>query len=83
MHDDPFSPFLFILTMEGMSNLLQPTKGKGWIRGFHAGGDSNMEITHLQYADENLIFCEVVEENILILRAIFIIFEAVSGLRII
>ncbi|KAM3238837.1 hypothetical protein P3L10_013870 [Capsicum annuum] len=67
--------------MEGMSNLLPTTKSNGWIKGFQVG-DDDLEITHLQCADDTLIFYEAVEENILILRTIFIIFEAVFGLHI-
>ncbi|WMV22464.1 hypothetical protein MTR67_015849 [Solanum verrucosum] len=79
---DPLSPFLFILAMEGMSNLIKTTKGKGWIKGFQAGELSSLEITHLQYADDTLVFCEAETKQILILRVIFVIFEAVSGLHI-
>ncbi|XP_059277663.1 uncharacterized protein LOC132031768 [Lycium ferocissimum] len=58
---DPLSPFLFILAMEGMSNMFQTAKVNGWIRGFQVGA-GNLEITHLQYADDNLVFCEAVAE---------------------
>ncbi|XP_055823306.1 uncharacterized protein LOC129891851 [Solanum dulcamara] len=74
---DPLSPFLFILAMEGVSNIINTAKGKGWIKGFQAGDLSNLEITHLQYADDT-----VVAKQILILRVIFVIFEVVSDLHI-
>lgn len=64
---DPISPF-FILAMKGMSNVINTAKLKG-------------RITHLQ-SDDTLVFCEAVENQILILRVIFILFEAVSGLHI-
>ncbi|XP_060216840.1 uncharacterized protein LOC132644271 [Lycium barbarum] len=81
---DPLSPFLFILAMEGLSNMIQTTKVKGWVRGFQVDNRlvNNLEVTHLQYADDTLVFCEAVEEQILVMRVIFIIFEAVSGLHI-
>ena len=41
-----------------------------------------MEITHLQYADDTLIFCGAEEEQLLILRLILVYFEAISGLHI-
>lgn len=44
---DPLSPFLFIMTMEGMSNLINTTKEKNWIRGFQVGDLNSMEIIHL------------------------------------
>ncbi|WMV14448.1 hypothetical protein MTR67_007833 [Solanum verrucosum] len=70
--------------MEGLNNLFQTAKVKGWIRGFQVGNNTrnNLEITHLQYADDTLVFCDAVEEQMLILRVIFNIFEAVSGLHI-
>lgn len=43
---------------------------------------NSSEVTHLQYADDTLVFCETNEEQVLILRVIFIIFEAASGLHI-
>ncbi|XP_060190615.1 uncharacterized protein LOC132619869 [Lycium barbarum] len=81
---DLLSPFLFILAMEGLSNMIQTAKVKGWVRGFQVDNRlvNNLEVTHLQYADDTLVFCEAVEEQILVLRVIFIIFEAVSGLHI-
>ena len=43
---------------------------------------NGLEITHLQYADGTLIFCEAMTGQMSILRLICIIFEAVSGLHI-
>lgn len=71
--------------MEGLSDLIQTAKvKKGWLRGFQVEHRAlnGLEITHLQYTDDTLIFCEAVREKMLILRVIFIIFEAVSGLHI-
>lgn len=81
-HGDLLSPFLFILAVEGMGRLINKAKEKGWIKGFQVEGTNNLEITHLQHADDTLVFCEAEEGQVLILRAIFIIFEAVSGLHI-
>lgn len=73
---DTHSPFLFILAMEGMSNLSTTTKVKNWSRGFEVQdrADNNIEITRLQYTDDTLVFCETVKYQFLILRVIFIIF---------
>lgn len=79
---DPLSPFLFIMAMEGMSNLLNKARGKWWIRGFQLSETNSFEVTHLQYANDTLVFCKTNEEHVLIRRVIFIIFEAVSGLHI-
>ena len=71
---DPLSPFLFILAMEGLSNLIHTTKMKRWIRGF--------KVDNSAHADDTLIFCEAMMGQMLIPRVIFIIFEAASGLHI-
>ena len=41
-----------------------------------------MEVTHLQYADDTLIFCDANEGQLLVLRSILALFEGVSGLHI-
>ena len=40
------------------------------------------KICHLPYADDTLIFCEPVAEQISYIRVILVLFEAVSGLRV-
>lgn len=61
--------------MEGLSNLFQTAKGKSWIRGLQVGDNTwnNLEITHLQYVDDSKVFCETVEEHMLILRIIVVV----------
>ncbi|XP_047260433.1 uncharacterized protein LOC124893483 [Capsicum annuum] len=70
--------------MEGLSNMIHIAKERAWIRGFQVGSweTNNVEITHLQYADDTLVFCEVEKDQMLFLRVIFIIFEVVSDLHI-
>ncbi|KAF3663695.1 hypothetical protein FXO37_11846 [Capsicum annuum] len=70
---DPLSPFLFILAMEGLSNLINTTKSKGLVRGFQVENraENNLEITHLQYAEDTLVFCKAIGEQFLVLRAIY------------
>ncbi|WMV40396.1 hypothetical protein MTR67_033781 [Solanum verrucosum] len=41
-----------------------------------------LSISHLQYADDTLVFCGTEEDQLKHLRIIFILFEAVSGLHI-
>lgn len=41
-----------------------------------------MEVTHLQYADDTLIFCGAEEDQLKYLRVILVLFEGVSGLHI-
>lgn len=41
-----------------------------------------MEITHLQYEDDTLVFCEAQAEQTPKLRIIFVIFEAIPDFHI-
>ncbi|PHT80461.1 hypothetical protein T459_18513 [Capsicum annuum] len=81
---DPLFPFLFIIAMEGLNNMLNIAKEAGRIQGFEVSkvAGNSVEITHLQYVDDTLIFCGVEEEQLMILRLILVYFEAISGLHI-
>jgi len=81
---DPLSPFLFIIAMESLNDMLKIAQENSWLKGFKASHreGSNLEITHLQYADDTLIFCEASKNQLIILRVIFVLFEAISGLHI-
>ncbi|WMV13686.1 hypothetical protein MTR67_007071 [Solanum verrucosum] len=81
---DPLSPFLFILAMEGLSDMLKSAQVNNKIRGFivNEGNSLGVSISHLQYADDTLVFCEAEKEQLKHLRVIFILFEAVSELHI-
>ena len=56
---DPLSPYLFILAMEGLSQLLARAKELQWIQGFQVGSNptTTVNVSHLLYADDTLIFC--------------------------
>lgn len=79
----PLSPCLFVLATEGLNHMLRIANTNSWIRGFGTTNNRgiNMEITHLLYAEDSLIFCEAEVAQIRHLRAILTIFEALSGLR--
>lgn len=57
---------------------------EGWIRGFRVPNNASsvMEITHLLYADDSLIFCDAKEEQVTHLRLILTVYEAISGLHV-
>ncbi|XP_075087758.1 putative mitochondrial protein AtMg01250 [Nicotiana tabacum] len=81
---DPLSPFLFIIVMECLNNMVKKTKSNGWIKGFEVARSKNnsLEITHLQYADDTLIFCDAEKEQLRFLRVILVLFEGISGLHV-
>lgn len=78
------SPFLFILAMEGLNNMIKIAKTNGWITGFEVArnGNRSLEVSHLQYADDTVIFCGAEEEQVKYLRHILVFFEGISGLHI-
>ena len=51
------------------------------IKGFEVAGDIN-PISHLQFVDDTLIFCGAEEDQVKNVKAIFICYEAVLGLKI-
>ncbi|XP_059625407.1 uncharacterized protein LOC132268594 [Cornus florida] len=80
---DPFSPFLFIIVMEALSRLMRRAVSLGLIRGFKIGLETvhQLEISHLLFADDTLVFCEADESQLRYLRCVLVCFQAVSGLR--
>lgn len=70
--------------MKGFNNMIKTAHINGWIRGFNVAknGNARVEVTHLQYANDTLIFSDAEEKQLKILRVILILFEAISGLHI-
>lgn len=42
-------------------------------------GCSSLEVTHLQYVDDTLIFCDAKEEQLKFLRVILVLLEGILG----
>ncbi|XP_028080046.1 uncharacterized protein LOC114281693 [Camellia sinensis] len=78
---DPLSPFLFNIVAEGLNILLERAKEVGLIRGVSAG-PTELKITHLQFADDTIIFCEAEWEEVVAVKRILRCFEVMSGLKI-
>jgi hypothetical protein len=81
---DPLSPLLFLLVMEVLNRMLKKTEEGGFIHGFQVGaalGD-RMEVSHLLYADDIILFCDACPEQVTYLRRVLTCFEAVTGLRV-
>lgn len=45
-------------------------------------GIDSLEVTHLQYVDDTIIFCDAEEDQLKHLRLILVLFEGISGLHI-
>ncbi|RVX10936.1 putative mitochondrial protein [Vitis vinifera] len=81
---DPLSPYLFILPMEALSLILMKAKEEGFINSFQVRGreGEGVEISHLLFADDTLIFYDARKEVLESLSWILMWFEAMSGLKI-
>ena len=78
---DPLSPFLFNIVVEGLNLLLARAIDLGLIKG-DSLGHSEIQLTHLQFVDDTLLFCEAEEAEVVTIKRILRCFEIVSGLKI-
>ncbi|XP_058076346.1 uncharacterized mitochondrial protein AtMg01250-like [Magnolia sinica] len=78
---DPLSPYLFLIVAEALSQMLKKGQEQGILRGISVPGLA-APLTHIQFADDTLIFSEATEEKIEHLLIAIRCFEVVSGLRI-
>ena len=78
---DPLSPFLFILVVDVLSRLTEKAKECGIIEGL-AVGRENVEITHLQFADDTIFFLKDDEQNCANLNLILETICCISGMKI-
>jgi len=76
---DPLSPFLFVLMAEVLNKMMQRAISSGLLRGILVG-NGEMQISHLQFADDTLIFCEAEEQYVRAVKGIFLTYQAFSGL---
>lgn len=76
---DPLSPFLFLIVAEGLNMMFSEAKTRGLNQGYKVG---DMEVSHLQFADDTLIIGENCSKNIWSIKALLQLFESVSGLKV-
>jgi hypothetical protein len=81
---DPLSPFFFLIVMEALSHLLARAGTGHFIKGFSVGcpEEESLDISHLLFVDDTLIFCGADPLQLWYLKGVFIWFQAVSGLKI-
>lgn len=78
---DPISPFLFNIVVEGLNCMLKKALALGLIGG-EDFGNNKVHITHLQFADDTVIFLKPRMDYLLNVKRVLRCFELVSGLRI-
>ena len=78
---DPLSPFLFTLVVDVLGRLIDKAIQCKAIRGFIVGKDK-VEVSHLQFADDTLLFLEANRNYFLNYLTILEVFGSISGLRV-
>lgn len=78
---DPLSPSLFNIVGEVFHLIMENAKNKGVIEGIKLR-DNMDSITHLQFADDTILFLKPDLENIRNVKRLLQCFQLVSGLKI-
>jgi hypothetical protein len=79
---DPLSPFLFLLAAEGLSVMMRAMVQSNIFTGYSVGSTNPSVISHLQFADDTLLMGAKSWANVRALRAVLVLFEKVSGLKV-
>ena len=82
---DPLSPYHFVLGMDILSRLINKAVKGNFLFGCKIGGggeEEELELSHLLYADDTLLFCKDNLDHLTCLGWILMWFEALSGLKI-
>jgi len=77
---DPLSPFLFDIAVQGLTVLFNRASDSGYFKGLQTFPGHH--ITHLQYADDTLIFLPNDYSSLLDAKRILCWFEIISGLKV-
>ena len=78
---DPLSPYLFLLSSEGLNRLIQGAVREDKIRGFSLCRNGP-RISHLFFADDTLLFCRAKMGYHLELQDILYLYEQASGQQV-
>jgi hypothetical protein len=78
------SPLLFIIVMEALGSMISAAVSGGLLFGFFMGAWNvgEIDIFHLLFADDTLIFNGVNPDHLCHLRCLFLCFEAILGLKV-
>jgi hypothetical protein len=79
---DPLSPFLFLLAAEGLNVLMKVVVEQHMFMGYRIGVQDHVVVSHLQFADDTLQLGAKSWANVRALRAVLVLFETMSGLKV-
>lgn len=70
---DHLSPYLFIIVIEALSRMQSASMNEGFLSGFSVGSrlSSVVNISHLLFADDTLVFCGAKLDHLRDLHAFF------------
>ena len=78
---DPLSPFLFDIVAEPLNLLIKKAISMNLWEGLEVC-KRGVKISHLQYADDTILFCPPDMDCLLNIKSTLILFELASGLRV-
>jgi mannosylglycoprotein endo-beta-mannosidase len=73
---------LFLLAAEGLNVLMQAMVEGNKFVGYRVGGLEAVSVSHLQFADDTLLVGIKSWANVRALRAVLLLFELMSGLKV-
>ena len=81
---EPLSPYLFVLGMEVFSILVEKASTRGFLLGhkFVGRSEETLQISHLLFVDDTLVFCKNSEDQLSSPCWILLWFKAFFGLRL-
>ncbi|GAU41930.1 hypothetical protein TSUD_139160 [Trifolium subterraneum] len=79
---DPLSPFLFLLAAEGLHVLMEAVVDRHLFTGYSISERDPVSVSHLQFADDTLLMGVKSWANVRPLRAVLVLFETMSGLKV-
>ena len=79
---DPLSPFLFLITKKGVNVMMNALVSADRVSGYTVGRTDPVSISHLQFANDNRLVGNKSCANIRSLKALLLLFEVTSGLKV-
>jgi hypothetical protein len=79
---DSLSPSMFLIAAEGLNMLMQAMVDTNVFTGYTIGTQDPISVSHLQFVDDTLLLGTKSWANVRALRAVLVLFEMMSGLKV-